>query len=384
MKLVLRAAWLSALALILLAGVTTLRARPAHSAAAHHYVCTKCNLPCDAKVFDKPGTCPDCGMALVEEGAAAAEPPDTRRKVAILLFNGAEIIDYTGPYELFGAAGYNVYTVAASTSPITTAMGMAVVPKYDFASAPEPDLLLVPGGGVRGAMNDSTVQAFVKATAARAPHTMSVCNGAFILAQAGVLDGLTATTTYGNVMLMQSTFPKVHVVGDRRYVDNGRVVTTAGLSAGMDGALHMIAKLDGEATARQVALSEEYAWNPDGGYVRPALADRMLPRLNNIPDSLGTWQTASSTGDANHWTLVAHGSSTLTAAGLLDALGGLLATNAHWTKSGGGGATTASDWSVPGIGGERWRGRLEVEPQAAAKDQFTARVIVSRAGRAKP
>jgi len=84
----------------------------------------------DAKVFDKPGACPDCGMALVEQGSAAAVPArDDRRKVAILIFNGVEIIDSMGPYELFGAAGYDVYSVAETKEPVTSAMGMTMVPK---------------------------------------------------------------------------------------------------------------------------------------------------------------------------------------------------------------------------------------------------------------
>src|SRR5262249_12644799 len=225
---------------------------PTARAAGTHYVCVACGLPCDAKVFDKPGTCPDCGMALVEQGSAAAKPaPDTRRKVAILLFNGVEIIDSMGPYELFGAAGYNVYTVAETKDAVTSAMGLSLVPKFSFSDAPQPDVLVVPGGGVRGAQNNKAVLEYVTSVTAKAQHTMSGCNGSFILASAGVLDGLTATSTYGNVVRLQEQFPKVKVVGDQRYVDNGRIITTAGLSAGMDGALHVIAVLDGEERARQ-------------------------------------------------------------------------------------------------------------------------------------
>src|SRR5512135_841696 len=104
------------------------------NAGVGRYVCSPCGLPCDAKFFDKPGTCPDCGMPLVteEEAKAAAAAAIPAKKVAILIFNGVEIIDYTGPYEVFGAANFDVYTVARTKDPITTAMGMTVVPKYSF------------------------------------------------------------------------------------------------------------------------------------------------------------------------------------------------------------------------------------------------------------
>jgi hypothetical protein len=153
----------------------------------------------------------------------------------------------------------------------------------------------------------------------------------------------------------------------------------------MDGALHLIAKLDGEATARQVALSEEYDWHPEGGYVRPALADRMIPRINltSMP-GIGAWEMVSSTGDANRWKVVAKGSATLATARVHDAIGGLLESSGHWTRIGAARASdaTASDWDVPGIGGERWKGRLEVEPAGAG--QFTARLNLARAAAAKP
>src|SRR5262249_28996471 len=193
------------LAVVLVAG-ERIPASTAH--AAGKYVCVACGLPCDAKTFDKPGTCPDCGMALVEQGSAAATPPtDTRRKVAILVFNGVEIIDSMGPYELFGAAGYNVYTVGKTKEPVVTAMGMTVVPKYTFADAPQPEVLVVPGGGVRGAQNDAELLKFVADATARAQHTMSVCNGSFILPSAGLRAGLTATTTYHNIVPMHERVP---------------------------------------------------------------------------------------------------------------------------------------------------------------------------------
>jgi len=363
---------------------------PVARADAGHYVCVACGLPCDSKVFDKPGSCPDCGMALVEQGSAAATPSeDTRRKVAILLFNGVEIIDSMGPYELFGAANYNVYTVGETRDPVTTAMGMTVVPKYTFADAPQPDVLVVPGGGVRGAQNNAALLKYVTDATAKTRHTMSVCNGSFILASAGLLDGLTATSTYGNVLRLHAQFPKVKVVGDQRYVDNGKIITTAGLSAGMDGALHVISLLDGEARAREVALGEEYKWEPTGGYVRPAMADRFIPNIDVEKESGATtdWKVVSSTGDANHWDIVVQGASTQTAEQLLGKLGQALERQASWTATSAPAASAkhgtsppSRSWSFEDLGGKTWRGTLTVEPVAGAAGQYTARLLVARHG----
>jgi len=368
-------------------------------ADTRHYVCTACGLPCDAKVFDKPGACPDCGMALVEQGSAAATPrADTRRKVAILLFNGVEIIDSMGPYELFGAANYNVYTVAETKEPVTSAMGMTVVPKYTFADAPQPDVLVVPGGGVRGAQNNTALLRYVTEATAKAQHTMSVCNGSFILASAGLLDGLTATSTYGNVERLHTQFPKVKVVGDERYVDNGKIITTAGLSAGMDGALHVISVLDGEAAARDVALGEEYNWQPTGGYVRPAMADRLIPSIDVEKESGATtdWKVVSSTGDADHWDIVVQGASSQTAEQLLGKFGQALERQARWTATSAAAASAkrgtsptgpasasnpmSRSWSFEDLDGKTWRGTLTVEPVAGAAGQYTARLLVTRHG----
>jgi putative intracellular protease/amidase len=375
-----------ALALAVVLGLGNALHTPDARAEAKHYVCVACGLPCDHKLFDKPGTCPDCGMALVEQGSAAATPAvDSRRKVAILLFNGVEIIDSMGPYELFGAANYNVYTVAETREPVTSAMGLTLVPKYTFADAPQPDVLVVPGGGVRGAQSNAALLKYVTDVTAATQHTMSVCNGSFILASAGLLDGLTATSTYGNVLRLHAQFPKVKVVGDQRFVDNGKIITTAGLSAGMDGALHVIAKLEGEARAREVALNEEYNWQPNDGYVRPAMADRFIPNIDVEKESGATtgWKVLSSTGDASHWDVAVQGASSQSASELLGKFGQALEREAHWTAApaatnGGKAGANSRAWSFPDLDGRTWHGSLTVEPVKGTAGEYTARLAVSR------
>jgi putative intracellular protease/amidase len=351
-------------------------------AAAHakHYVCPPCAQPCDAKVHDKPGTCPLCGMKLVEQQEAAAPAPP-RKKVAILIFNGVEIIDYTGPYEVFGGANYDVFTVAETRAPVTTAMGMTVVPKHAFAEAPQADVVVVPGGGVTEAQHSAPTLAWVKQQSTRVQQLMSVCNGAFILANAGLLDGLSATTTYINLEKFQAAFPKVKVVDDQRFVDNGRIITTAGLAAGIDGALHVVSKLDGLGLAQRVALAGEYDWRPRASFVRAALADRLIPQVD--VDALGDWDIASTEGSTDRWELVLEGRSALSAAQLMAQLGQGLAAG-RWTRLEPASASAASplrsDWHFSGRKGEPWTGVLTLQPRPGAAGQYTAKLAIARAG----
>jgi putative intracellular protease/amidase len=305
MKLLSRTEWLSLFTLTLvLAGAAFIRPQ---AAAAGRYKCPPCDAPCDTTTFTAPGICPACGMKLVDEAevAASAARREVRKKVGILVFNGCEILDFTGPYEMFGAAGCDVFTVAATKDPVTTSMGLTVVPKHAFADAPQPDVLVIPGGGVQQASEDPATLEYIRSVTAKDQHTMSVCNGAFILANTGLLDGLSATTTNHYLDRLATEHPKIHVVRDRRYADNGKLATTAGLSAGMDGALHIIAKLFGTGCAQGVALREEYAWQPEGGFVRAALADREIPELS-LEDT-GEWQADRLEGDTRRWDVVGAG-----------------------------------------------------------------------------
>jgi len=356
-------------------------------APALHYICTPCNLPCDDAVYDAPGTCPKCGMPLVEQGAAARDAHTGKKKVAILIFDGVQIIDFTGPYEVFGSADFDVYTVAETTAPVTTSMRLTVVPKYTFANAPQPDVLVVPGGGVRGARDSKATLKWVSDTTAHVQHTMSVCNGAFILASAGLLDGLTATTTSGLIEKLRTEYPKTKVVDDRRFVDNGKIITTAGLSSGIDGALHVVAKMLGNGTAQAVALGEEYDWRPRSGFARAALADRLIPHLDLA--ATGEWTIESTHGGTDRWELVLRGRSTRDLAALADYFAHGLATNENatngkWTSvkpaKSATSSVAASDWKLHGRDGRNWTGNLKIQPVSGESHQYTATFIVARAG----
>ena len=164
-------------------------------------------------------------------------------------------------------------------------------------------------------------------------------------------------------------------------MDNGKIITTAGLSAGMDGALHVIAKLDGEERARQVALGEEYHWEPGGGYVRPAMADRWVPNIDVEKEAGATtdWKVVSSTGDAAHWDITVRGASKQSAEQLLGNFGKALEQSARWTSAPGTAAAGSSrSWSFHDLDGKTWRGTLTVEPVAGAAGEYTARLVVAK------
>lgn len=194
------------------------------------------------------------------------------RRVAILIFDDVEVLDFCGPFEVFGVTGrdenpqpFSVFTVAEGARPIAARNGLNVHPRYTFDDAPPADVLVVPGGrGTRREMHNARLVAWVKSQAAAAEIVLSVCTGALILGQAGLLDGLSAATHHGAIELLRQTAPRCSVQPERRFVDNGRIITSAGISAGIDAALHVTGKLLGVATAEATAAYMEYRWERAG------------------------------------------------------------------------------------------------------------------------
>lgn len=195
------------------------------------------------------------------------------RNVAIVVWEGAEVLDWAGPSEVFESAGgigqngderaFNVYTVSKTTDPIVSQRFVKVVPEYSIADVPRPDIIVLPGGGVGSVRKDPEFLAWISEAATEAEVALSVCTGAFILGDAGLLDGQSATTWYGALDGFEKTFPDTRLVRGPRYVDNGHVVTTAGVSAGIDGALHVVARLLGRHVADRTAQYMEYKWSPE-------------------------------------------------------------------------------------------------------------------------
>ncbi len=196
----------------------------------------------------------------------AASAAARQRSVAIVVHEGVELLDFAGPGEVFASAGqgaFKVFTVAPSRSPIMSQDFLKIVPDYSIDDSPKPDIVVVPGGRTAVLYEDAKFMAWLKKVAAEDEITLSVCTGAVALARAGLLDGLQATTHYGSLAALKK-FPAVTVVPAARFVDNGRIVTTQGVSAGIDGALHVVQRLLGDEEAWATARYMMYAWEPDG------------------------------------------------------------------------------------------------------------------------
>jgi putative intracellular protease/amidase len=335
-----------------------------------------------------------CAQANKPAQTVAAQKTTASRNLAILIFDGVQIIDYTGPYETFGhvynddAPAFNIYTVSEKTNPITTSMGMSVNPKYSFENAPKPDVLLIPGGDVRGQLDNPTVLRWVQEKAQGAEIVLSVCNGAFILAKTGLIDGMEATTTAGLIPRLREAAPKVKVVDDRRFVDNGKFITAAGLSSGIDGALHVIERLYGKGSAQMAALGMEYNWDPESKFVRAALADKYMRFNYDVKVMDGGWKSLSRAGSLdqweNKWSVVTESS----AADVLDSVNTTIANNktyggeagVKWVRADEGShkGATQSRWRFTDEKGATWKGIVRVEPVARESNRFTLSVQIAR------
>ncbi len=320
---------------------------------------------------------------LAAPRAGALGPKEApRRNAAILIFPGVQIIDYTGPWEVLGHASvdgqpaFRIYSVAETMGPIATSMGMSVNPSFTFADAPVPDVLVIPGGNVDPQLDNAAVIGWLRARAKSAEVVLSVCNGAFFLARAGLLDGLEATTFAGMIEDLRAAAPKTKVVTDRRFVDNGRIVTAAGLSSGIDGALHVIEKLYGKGTAQVAAVGMEYDWRPDSGWARASLADRHLAAaygaIREFPRTVlrheGTresWETS--------WT-VRTGAPPAEVLARLDAA---LAAQKGWERQGPARAgVLESRWRFRDSDGAAWTETTRVEPARDGKDRVVTVTVV--------
>jgi transcriptional regulator GlxA family with amidase domain len=188
-----------------------------------------------------------------------------KRNVAILLFDDVEVLDFAGPFEVFAVTEelrgdtFNVFTVAENVGTIRARHGLKIVPHYTLENCPAPQLLIVPGGsGTRPLLHKTAMQEWIRQRAAKAELTMSVCTGALVLAKAGLLDGLRATTHHSCFDLLRELAPRTEIIATERFVDNGRILTAAGISAGIDCALHAVERLLGADAAAATADYMEY------------------------------------------------------------------------------------------------------------------------------
>jgi transcriptional regulator GlxA family with amidase domain len=201
------------------------------------------------------------------------------KNIAIVLFDKIEVLDFAGPFEVFSVCGaqgatpghFNVYTVAESAL-VTARNGLSINPHFSLENCPVPDIMVIPGGGgfyadgspygSRREMDNPVLLNWIRKHNETAELVLSVCTGSLILAKAGLLDGLSATTHWKAMDQLKEVAPDTTLVYDKRWVDNGRIIVSAGVSAGIDMSLYVIAKMLGSDVALETARYMQYDhWN---------------------------------------------------------------------------------------------------------------------------
>lgn len=186
--------------------------------------------------------------------------------VGILLFNEVEVLDFAGPFEVFSICStddqkklFNVFTVSEQPE-IIARNGLQVKSHYTFETTPHIDLLVIPGGlGAETVeMYNLNLRQWILQQHTHAQLTFSICTGAFILAEAGLLDGLKATTHWMDIARLKQDYPQIDVLTNVKYVDEGKIISAAGISSGINASLYIVAKLHGADIAKQTAKRMEY------------------------------------------------------------------------------------------------------------------------------
>jgi len=234
--------------------------------SVQQFVCPPCSSECDKLLFKAAGKCPHCGMTLILQDTTQN---DTLINVAILIFDGVEVLDFGGPSEVFASTdGFRVFTVAANNNAIDCQGFIKIQPGFDLENCPRPDIIVIPGGNMSAPLGDPKVIEWVKTTETHAEVVLSVCTGAFVLEKAGLLKDKKATTFHDAIEELRKIATQTEVLDHVRWVDNGKIITTAGVSAGIDGALRVVERYKGREKALLTVRYMEYdKWNPDEGLI---------------------------------------------------------------------------------------------------------------------
>lgn len=254
--------------MIAVAAILTLN--PAHAFAADAdeiYWCPMRGNPCGLDDYKGPGTCKDCFMKLVPK-AQLEKIMTGETSLGVLLYEGFELLDVFGPVEMFAyVPQIKIHMIAEKAGDVDSGQGVKVKAEYGLDDAPKLDLLMVPGGfGTLKELNNPVLLDWIKERSAQAKITTSVCSGSALLAKAGVLDGKRATSNKQFFDIATSQSDKVDWVWEARWVDDGNVITSSGVSAGIDMALHLIERLYGTEVAEGIAIGTEYVWQRDGSH----------------------------------------------------------------------------------------------------------------------
>ena len=222
-------------------------------------------LPLSRTVIAQSGPAKSASAMPPARPVAAAgkltPPADGSIPVAFLISDGAVVIDFCGPWEVFNnvmaggrMGGFRLYTVARTADPVTTSGGMKVVPNYTFANAPPPKVIVIPAQGDAG----PAVLEWVRKSSKTADVTMSVCTGAYLLAATGMMAGRSMTTHHSSYFDLARQFPDIHVRRGARFVEDGGFASAGGLSSGIDLALRVVERYYGRDAATQTAYAMEY------------------------------------------------------------------------------------------------------------------------------
>lgn len=185
----------------------------------------------------------------------------------IYIYENAEVLDFSGPFEVLSTAkrlagnDWNIFFVAESKSIINARGGFLITPHYCFDDHPPIDILIVVGGIHTNEVTNTNVIECISATDKLSKKTVSICTGAFLLAEAGLLDGLSATTHWEDIADFKVDYPAVNVVENQRWVCDGKYITSGGISAGIDMSLYLVSLLSSTELAEETAKQMEYRWN---------------------------------------------------------------------------------------------------------------------------
>ncbi|KNF07721.1 ThiJ/PfpI domain-containing protein [Gottschalkia purinilytica] len=190
------------------------------------------------------------------------------KNVGILIFDEVEVLDFCGPFEVFSVSSnvsaensFNVFTIAEKDGPIYARNNLSINPKYTIKDCPDIDILIVPGGqGARKEMHNQMIISWINNIYPNLELLLTVCTGALIVGKCGLLEGLTATTHHSALNLLKDISPNIKVVSDERYVDNGKIILSGGISAGIDMSLYVVDKLLGKEAVSKTIDVMEYSY----------------------------------------------------------------------------------------------------------------------------
>ena len=191
------------------------------------------------------------------------------KNVGILIFNDVEVLDFTGPFEVFSLAQdekqnkiFNTFTIAETDGILKARNGFLTKANFRMGNCPSIDILLVPGGygAEKVEINNKKVINWLAITNKTTEITASICTGAFLLAKAGIITNQAVTTHWLDIKELKKQFPNLNVLENVKYVDNGKIITSAGISAGIDMSFHIVSKICGIHIAKNIARVMEYDW----------------------------------------------------------------------------------------------------------------------------